>query len=241
MPGMHAREPEAPARAVEGEQAAVGDERDRAARAIDVVRARSRRADEVDLLDQRAARVLEPEQDHLGHDVVQVGRAERAGEAHLRVLVVADADEVDVALAVDLPAREEEHVDAALAGAVEQLAPAVGEEVLPAAAEQRHVRPAVAALARQHRRRRRNRRRRADGGVAGIADQAGDGVGEQLLVAEAVRRRAGHARAGRGRPQSLRRSRPGGHIRRDARCRRRSDRRAPSGQAPFGATAIAST
>jgi len=36
---------------------------------------------------------------------------------------VADADEVDVALAVDLSAREEEHVDAALAGAIEQLAP----------------------------------------------------------------------------------------------------------------------
>ncbi len=49
MPRMHAGETEAPARAVESEQAAVGDERNRAARAIDVVRARSRRADEVDL------------------------------------------------------------------------------------------------------------------------------------------------------------------------------------------------
>src|SRR5207237_734107 len=44
-------ETEALALAVEGKQAAVGDERDRPAGAIDVVGARSRRADEVDLLD----------------------------------------------------------------------------------------------------------------------------------------------------------------------------------------------
>src|SRR5436190_21459732 len=72
------------------------------ARAIDVIGARPRRADEVDPLDQRAAAVLEPEQDHRGHDVVEVGRAERAGKAHGRMRVLADADEVDVASAVDL-------------------------------------------------------------------------------------------------------------------------------------------
>jgi hypothetical protein len=93
--------------------------------------------------------VLEPEQDHLGHDVIEVGRPEGARKAHRRLRVVADADEVDIALAVDLSAREEERVDAALPGAVEQLAPAVGEEALPAAAQQRDLRPAVAALARQ--------------------------------------------------------------------------------------------
>ncbi len=48
--------------------------------------------------------VLGAEQDHLGHHVVQIGRAERAGEARGRLLVVADADQVDVALAVDLAA-----------------------------------------------------------------------------------------------------------------------------------------
>src|SRR5262245_36774437 len=114
---------------------------------MNVVRARSRRADEVDLFDQRATAVLEPEQDHLGHDVIEVRRAERAWKAHRRMRVVADADEVDVARAVDLSAREEEHVDAALAGGVEQLAPAIGEEALPAAAQQRDLRPAVAARA----------------------------------------------------------------------------------------------
>jgi hypothetical protein len=52
------------------------------------------------------------------------------------MIVVADADEIDVARAVDLAAGKKEHVDAALAGAVEQLAPAVGEEHVFAAAEQ---------------------------------------------------------------------------------------------------------
>src|SRR5262252_5671110 len=137
MAGMHARKREAPSLPLEGEQAAIGDERDRAAGAMHVIRARSRRADEIDLCDQRATAVLEAEQDHLGHDVIEVRGAERARKAHRRVRIVADADEVDVALAVDLSAREEEHVDAALPGAVEQLAPAIGEEALPAAAQQR--------------------------------------------------------------------------------------------------------
>src|SRR5262249_25505509 len=183
MAGMDARKFEAPSPRIEGKQAAIGDERDRPAGAMNVVRARSRRADEIDPFDQRAAAVLEPEQDHLGHDVIEIRRAERAWKAHRRVRVVADADEVDVALAVDLSAREEEQVEATLAGAVEQLAPAVGEEALPAAAQQRDLRPAVAALARQQRGRGRNGRGRADRHVTGIADQAGNDAGKQLLLA----------------------------------------------------------
>src|SRR5919201_2492224 len=97
--------------------------------------------------------------------------------------VLADADEVDVGRAVDLSAREKEGIDATLPGAVEQLAPAVGEEALPAAAQQRHVGPAVSALTRQQCSGSGNRRGRADRHVARIADQAGDDVGEQLLVA----------------------------------------------------------
>src|SRR5262245_27831380 len=100
--------------------------------------------------------------------------------------LLAYANDVDVARAVDLSAREEEHVDAALTGAVEQLAPAVGEEALPAAAQQRDLRLAVAARARQQRGRGRNGRGRADRRVAGAADQAGNDVGKQLLVAERV-------------------------------------------------------
>src|SRR5262249_22088365 len=58
VPGMRAREPEAFARAIEGEQAAVGDERDRTAWPVHVRRARSGRADEIDLWHQGAAAVL---------------------------------------------------------------------------------------------------------------------------------------------------------------------------------------
>src|SRR5215213_10227543 len=95
--------------------------------------------------------MLDPKKNHLGDDVVEVSRAERTGETHVRLFVVADADEVDVALAVDLAAGEEEHVDTALSGAVEQLAPAIGKEHVVAAAEQRHVRPPATALAQRQR------------------------------------------------------------------------------------------
>ena len=71
---------EAAARAVEIEQAAVGDQRDRAAGAEDVVGAAARRADEIDFRHHRAARVLDAEQDHARHHEIQIGRAERAGE-----------------------------------------------------------------------------------------------------------------------------------------------------------------
>src|SRR5262249_42363273 len=71
MARMHAREFEAPTASVEGEQATIRDERNGSARPINVARARARRAYEIDFLDQRARAVLEPEQDHLGHDVVE--------------------------------------------------------------------------------------------------------------------------------------------------------------------------
>src|SRR5262249_25323457 len=177
------RKSEARPRRGEGEQAALGDARAGPAGAMNVARARSRRADEIDPFDQRAAAVLEPDQDHLGHDVIEIRRAERAWKAHRRVRVVADAEEGDVALAVDLRAPGEEHDDATLGRAAEQLAPAVGEEALPAAAQQRDLRPAVAALARQQRGRGRNGRGRTDRHVTGIADQAGNDAGKQLLLA----------------------------------------------------------
>src|SRR5262249_37142326 len=140
-----------------------------------------------------------------------------------------DAAWVDLPRAGELSAREEEPVDAALAGAVDQLTPAIGEEALPAAAQQRDLRPAVAALARQQRRRGRDGRGRADRHVTGIADQAGNDAAKQLLVTESARsvtRRAGHARAGRDRRQILRRSQPCAHTRRGAPRPRRSGRQA---------------
>src|ERR1700728_2565985 len=143
------------------------------------------------------------------------------------MVVVADADQIDVAFAVDLATGEKELVDAALAGAVEQFARAVGEKSMGAAAEQRDVRLAAAALARQQSRRCRYRRRGADGDVAHIADQPADHVGEQFLVAEGFfRRRAAHARTVAGSRQNLRAWRRAGHIRSYARRRCRNDRAA---------------
>ena len=81
-------------------------------------------------------------------------------------------DEIDVALAVDFAAGQEEHVDAALAGAVEQFAPAIGEEIVLAALQQRDIGHAAAARSGQQRRRGRDRRGVADGDMADVADQA---------------------------------------------------------------------
>ena len=100
------------------------------------------------------------------------------------MLVVADADQIDVAFAVDLAAGEEEHIDAALPGAVEQLASAVGEEHVPPAAEQRDVGLAAAALAQRERRERRDRRGIADRDMPHVADQPHDRVGEQFFGEE---------------------------------------------------------
>jgi hypothetical protein len=175
-------EAEAAALAVEGEEAAVGDQRDRPARAVDVRRARPWRADEIDLRHQRPPRMLGAEQDHPRHNIVEIRRAEGPGKPRLWLLVGADADEIDVTLAVDLPPGEEERVDTALAGAIEQFAPAVGE---PVPLQQRDVGAAAAVpLARQERRRCRDRRGVADRDVPHVADQPGDDVGQQLLVAE---------------------------------------------------------
>ena len=91
--------------AVEREQAAVGDEPDRAARPMHVVGTAAGRADERHLRHQRAARMLDAEQDHLRHHVIEIAGAERAGKTHVRLRVVADADQIDVAFAVDLAAE----------------------------------------------------------------------------------------------------------------------------------------
>ena len=65
-----------------------------------------------------------------------------------RSRVAAAADEVDVGRAVDLAAAQEEGVDAPLRRAVEQLDVAVGERIVPLAAEDRHAQAAARAFAR---------------------------------------------------------------------------------------------
>src|SRR3974390_1364677 len=107
--------------------------------------------------------MLGAEEDHLPDHVVEIGRAERAGKAYPRGRVVTGRHKVDVSLAVDLSAGEEEHVDPTLPGAVEQFARAVGEEVVLAALQERDVgTPVAIALPREQRGSRRDRRGIAD-------------------------------------------------------------------------------
>src|SRR6185312_8486010 len=96
-------------------------------------------ADEVDLLDQRTARMLQAEQDDARHHEIEEGRAVGAGKARLGLRVVADDVEIDVAAAVNLRTGEEEYIDTALARAVEQLAPAIGPEIVLRALLQRDI------------------------------------------------------------------------------------------------------
>src|SRR5690242_13450493 len=117
---MNARQLKAPARAIEREQATIGYERNGTARARDIVRTAAGRADEIDFRHQRAARMFDTKQNDARHHIVKVSRPERAGKPRLGFLIVADADQIDVAFAVDLAAGKEEHVDATLPGAVEQ-------------------------------------------------------------------------------------------------------------------------
>src|SRR3954453_5332330 len=102
--------------------------------------------------------MLQPEQDHFRHDIIKITGAERSGKAHRRAIMLADAHEIDGAVTADLSARQEEEIDAARAGAIEQLAAAGGEEIMLAALQQRHIRPSAAALAREQSRRRRDGR-----------------------------------------------------------------------------------
>src|SRR6185369_5039909 len=82
--GVHARQREAAVG--EREETAVGDQPDRPAGPEHVLLIGARRADEVDLRHQRAARMLGAEQNDFRHDVIEIGRTERPGETHLRVL-----------------------------------------------------------------------------------------------------------------------------------------------------------
>src|SRR5258707_11675052 len=185
MPGMEAFETEAPALAIESEDAAIGDEGDRPARPIDARRAGPGRADEIDLRHQRAARMFQAKEDDSRHDVIEIGGAEGARETHFRLSVIADRDEVDIGAAVDLSAREKEGVDAALAAAIEELASAIGKEVVPLARQQRDEGPPAPEMAREQRGGRRDRRGRTDGDMPDLAEQPQDHRGEELLVAEA--------------------------------------------------------
>ena len=167
--------------AVEAEHAPPCQERDRPARTVGAGRARAGSADEVDPLDERPPRVLGLEQDHARYEEVEVGRAERAGQANVAQRVAADADEVDVGRAVDLRAAEEEGVDPSLRGAVEQLPSAFGEEVVLRAAEQGHAHPPARARAGEQRAGGGNGRERTHRHMARALEQVGGCRDQELF------------------------------------------------------------
>ena len=101
-----------------------------------------------------------------------------------------DADQIDIAFAVDLAAGQKKHIDPALPRAIEQFARAVGEESVRPTAEQRDVGFSAAAFARQQRSGRRDRRRRAPtADMAHVADQPGRSCRQvEFFVAESFSR-----------------------------------------------------
>src|SRR6185503_16377979 len=105
---------EALARAVEREQAAVGDQPDRTASAVDIPLVPAVRRDERNLGRQRAARMFDAEENDLRYDVVEIARAERARKADIRLVVAAAAEQIDVAFAVHLDTGQDPHIDSAL-------------------------------------------------------------------------------------------------------------------------------
>jgi hypothetical protein len=127
---VHAVQPETAARAIEGKQPQSGEQCPGAARPIYAAFACSRSADEIHFRHHDPARVLLAKQDDARHQEVQVRRAERTRPAHRRNRIVAGAHQIDVGLAVDLPAAEEERVDPALRGQVEELDAAAREKIV---------------------------------------------------------------------------------------------------------------
>lgn len=81
--------------------------------------------------------VLLAEPDRARHHHVHERRAEAAGEARGPARPGADPNQVDVGLAIDLAAAEEEQVNPLLAGQVEQLARALGERIAAPLVQQR--------------------------------------------------------------------------------------------------------
>ncbi len=144
----------------EGKAGEPGHQGLRAAAAVDIPGALARRADEVDPPHQAAPAMRLAEQHDLRHQEIEIGRAEGAGKAGRRMRTLAHFHQIDIGLAVDLAAAEEEGVDAALRGAVEELAPALPEGIeAPAAQDGGAGRTTPCAWARSARRRGQGRQR----------------------------------------------------------------------------------
>ncbi|MDE2396698.1 MAG: hypothetical protein KGM91_14780, partial [Burkholderiales bacterium] len=176
--GVDRAQPEAPRGAVEVEQAEVGEQRHRSAAALHAGRRSAGGAHEIDLLDQGAPAVLPAEQDDPRHDEIKVGRAEATRPAHFAARVGAGADEVDVGAAVDLAAAQEEGIDAAAAGEIEEFGAAVGPAVVAAAAQDRDPHARAVEAAREQGAGAWNRREHAHRDMAHPGEQVGDDAGE---------------------------------------------------------------
>jgi hypothetical protein len=141
--------------------------------------------------------VLFAEQDHAGHQEIEVAGAEAAGPAHLARRIGPGADQIDVAGPIDLAAAQEERVEPPLRRQIEQLDAAIGEAVVTSEALLAHPHHAARTGARQQRRRSWDGRGGADRHVTAAGEQVGDG-GDQPLA----RRAGGHSAATRpGRSQ----------------------------------------
>ena len=122
------------------------------------------------------------EQDDARYCKIQVTGAETAGEPGVGLRVVAGADQVDIAFAVDLSPAEEERIDAALASSVEQLRTAVVERVVGAAAKNAGLSCTVAYRLDQQRCAAGDRRCRADCDVAATVQHPRDGADQQFFA-----------------------------------------------------------
>src|SRR5690606_18230309 len=137
----------------EVEEAQLRQQRMRTAGSMDAVVARAGRGDEIDLRHHHATAVLLAKEDHAGHEMVEIGRSEGAGPAHRRLRIIPRAHEIDVGLAVDLPAPQEEGADPTLADQIEDFHAAVGEAVVPTGSEDGQAYRRLVALLRSEERR----------------------------------------------------------------------------------------
>src|SRR3954454_15529662 len=245
MPRVYAFEMEAAALAVETEQAETRHQFVRAAGAVNMRSRRSWRTDEVDLRHHHPARMLLAKQDHPRDEKVHIGRAERAGPAHFAAWVLTGADQVDIGLSIDLPAAQKKRIHSALRREIERLHSAVGIAVVPARAEQSDFECALRKLPHEQRRAAGDRRSCAHDHVPTSLQQASDDRDQKFGPGECVR----HVRAWTGSC----RSQDSSHAAKPTSLRAAATYCASAassngysfpnrrGQAPDGASAIAST
>jgi hypothetical protein len=126
--------------------------------------------------------MLLAEQDDPWHQKIEIGRAKGSRPANIGRGIAASADEVDVAFAVDLPAAEEEGVDAPLRSTIEELDATIGEEVVARRAEHRDAQRSAGERPSEKRARAGDRGNGADRHVAAAGEQARDGRDQQFLA-----------------------------------------------------------